>query len=90
MTDKKKLSVQQNHKQTLIKDKKQLNVVNKCRNIQDMFRARTSTVDSKYLLYNINYTYNLQYTLLIRALNFALQSSEHAKINSLKYVKVKP
>lgn len=65
MTGKKKLSGYENRKKTLLKAKNQLMVINKCRKIEDMFREKTSTVESKYtLLYtynaNINYTYNLQ------------------------------
>lgn len=66
MTGKKKLSGFQNRKKTLLKHKNELNVINKCRRIQDMFREKTSTVESKYTLNNINYTdvptYKLQYT----------------------------
>lgn len=50
MTGKKKLSGSQNRKQALLKHKKQLNVIKKCKNIQDMFGEKTSTVESKYTL----------------------------------------
>lgn len=38
------------------KQKNELNVINKCRKIQDMFREKTSTVESKYTPYKLNYT----------------------------------
>jgi len=48
MTEKNKSCGHQNRKPTLLKHKKQLNVINKCRKIQDMFREKISTVESKY------------------------------------------
>lgn len=50
MTGKKKLSGYENRKLSLLKAKNQLKVINKCRKIEDMFREKTSTVESKYTL----------------------------------------
>lgn len=50
MTGKKKLSGSQYRKQALIKRKKQLNVIQKCKKIQDLFGEKTLTVESKYTL----------------------------------------
>lgn len=65
MTGKKKLSGYENRKLSLLKAKNQLKVINKCRKIEDMFREKTSTVESKYtyttiyLIYIILTTYKL-------------------------------
>ncbi|XP_029347739.1 uncharacterized protein LOC100568464 isoform X2 [Acyrthosiphon pisum] len=45
MTGKKKLSGYQNRKRALLKDKKELIAIKKCRKIQDMFLEKTSTVE---------------------------------------------
>ncbi|CAI6376866.1 unnamed protein product [Macrosiphum euphorbiae] len=45
MTGKKKLSGYQNRKRALLKDKKELIAIKKCRKIQDMFLKKTSTVE---------------------------------------------
>jgi len=61
MTGKKKLSGYQNRKRALLKDKKELIALKKCRKIQDMFLEKTSTVEGNYTIY-IN-TYYLHYII---------------------------
>lgn len=47
MTGRKKLSGYQYRKQALLKDKKNDDIVKKCKNIQNMFNKKT--VESKYI-----------------------------------------